>query len=155
MSQCQTCQRIKASAQKQPGLLLHIRPPNKPWEQITMDSITHLPKTPRGCDAIFTIVDTFSKQLIIELTKTTATAVDSARIFFDRVFRYHARPIKIISSWTKIYKQLLETLIPSNGYTTGSLHGKSSPNRRSIRKSKSHKSTNDTSIHTRMWIQLG
>lgn len=34
-----------------------------PWEQITMDFITHLPKTPRGYDAIFTVVDRLSKCL--------------------------------------------------------------------------------------------
>ncbi len=41
-----------------------------------MDFVTHLPMTSAGFDAIFTIVDRFSKLVTFIPMKTTATAED-------------------------------------------------------------------------------
>lgn len=43
-----------------------------------MDFITHLPLTERGYDAIFTIVDRFSKLVVFIPMKTTSSAADVA-----------------------------------------------------------------------------
>ena len=51
-----------------------------------MDFITQLPKTKAGHDAIVVFVDTFSKMVHFAPTKTTATAPETAKIFFDYIF---------------------------------------------------------------------
>ena len=62
-----------------------------------MDFITQLPITKDGFDAIVVFVDTFSKMVHFVPTRTTATAPDTARIFFDHVFKLHGLPQSIIS----------------------------------------------------------
>jgi hypothetical protein len=57
---CPTCQQNKVSTLKPAGLLQPLPIPTKPFESISMDFITHLP-TSDGFDAIFSIVDRFSK----------------------------------------------------------------------------------------------
>ena len=43
------------------GLLQPVENPTRPFEHITMDFMTHIPVSTRGHDAIFSIVDRFSK----------------------------------------------------------------------------------------------
>jgi transposase InsO family protein len=62
-----------------------------------MDFIVQLPKTPRGHDAITVFVDKLSKQVHFVPSKTTDTASDVARLFFDNVFRLHGMPTTIVS----------------------------------------------------------
>ena len=52
-----------------------------------MDFIVQLPKTKAGFDAIVVFVDTFSKMTHFAPTKTTASAPDTAKLFFDHIFR--------------------------------------------------------------------
>ena len=51
-----------------------------------MDFIVQLPKTRGGNDAIVVFVNMFSKMVHFVPTKTTATAPDTAQLFFDHVF---------------------------------------------------------------------
>ena len=62
-----------------------------------MDFITQLPKTKAGHDAIVVFVDVFSKMVHFVPTKTTATAPETAKLFFDHIFRLHGLPHSIIS----------------------------------------------------------
>src|SRR4051812_45603416 len=71
--------------------------PQHPWEQVSMDFIMQLPKTKAGFDAIVVFVDTFTKMVHLVPTKTMATAPDTARIFFDHVFKLHGLPKSIVS----------------------------------------------------------
>ena len=57
VEQCLTCQQIKAIHQK-PSRLLQPFPILKwKWEHICMDFVTSLPRSPRGHEAIWVIVD--------------------------------------------------------------------------------------------------
>ena len=60
--QCLVCQRVTYDRHKAPGLLHPLPIPDAPWESIAMDFITGLPRTQHGNDAIWTIIDRFSKQ---------------------------------------------------------------------------------------------
>ena len=62
-----------------------------------MDLITSLHMTQRGHDAVFTIVDRFSKLVAFIPTVTTSSAEDIAQIFFDRHICQYGIPQKIIS----------------------------------------------------------
>ena len=56
-----TCQQVKAEHQKPAGLLQPLEVPEWKWEHITMDFVTGLPRTPKGHDAIWVIVDRLTK----------------------------------------------------------------------------------------------
>ena len=112
---CDSCQRIKASQQVPGGLLQPLPIPARPWEQVSMDFIVQLPKTKAGFDAIVVFVDTFSKMTHFAPTKTTASAPDTARLFFDHIFRLHGLPKSIVSDrdakfTSKFWKSLFQTL---------------------------------------------
>ena len=78
-----------------------------------MDFVTHLHKTKQGYDALLVMVDYLTKMLILWPTHSTATAVDTARIFVDSVVRSHGLPRVIISDrdtrftstfWREVFK---------------------------------------------------
>src|SRR3954465_7061829 len=112
---CDSCQRIKASQQVPAGLLQPLPIPSIPWEQVSMDFITQLPVTKAGFDAIAIFVDTFYNMVPFVPTCTTATAPDTARIFFDHVFKLHGLPQSIVSDGdakftSHFWKSLFHTL---------------------------------------------
>lgn len=94
---CPECQRNKASSQRKPGRLQPLPVPKRNWESISMDFIVQLPKTKSGHDAIFVIVDRLSKMAHFVPTTTTASAEDTAELFFSEIFRIHGIPSSIIS----------------------------------------------------------
>ena len=63
-----------------------------------MDFITQLPITRAGNDAIVVFVDMLSKMSHFILTRTNATAPpETAKIFFNSVFRLHGLPKILVS----------------------------------------------------------
>jgi transposase InsO family protein len=122
---CDSCQCIKASQQTPASLLQPLLIPSKAWEQVSMDFITHLPKTKAGYDAIAIFVDTFSKMVHFVPTKTTATAPETAQLFFDHVFKLHGMPKSIVSDrdakftsrfWQTLFKTLGTKLAMSTAF---------------------------------------
>lgn len=55
------CQQVKIEHQRPSGLLQPLPIPEWKWEHITMDFVTGLPRTPKGNDAIWVIIDRFDK----------------------------------------------------------------------------------------------
>ena len=62
-----------------------------------MDFVIHLPITKKGHDAILTVVDRMSKMVHLIPTKTTVTAVQTAQLFYDHVWKLHGVPKDIVS----------------------------------------------------------
>ncbi|XP_073019326.1 uncharacterized protein [Primulina eburnea] len=60
-SRCLNCQQVKAERKRPGGLLHSLKVPEWKWDPITMDFVTKLPRTSRGCDAIWVIVDRLTK----------------------------------------------------------------------------------------------
>jgi hypothetical protein len=61
VSECDTCQRIKASHLKVAGTLQPLPIPSWKWEDLSMDFIVGLPNTSRHHDSIWVIVDRLTK----------------------------------------------------------------------------------------------
>nr|GEV29817.1 putative reverse transcriptase domain-containing protein [Tanacetum cinerariifolium] len=61
VSKCLTCARVKAEHQRPSGLLVQLAIPELKWDNIMMDFITKLPKSPQGFDTILVIVDRLTK----------------------------------------------------------------------------------------------
>ena len=55
--QCLTCQQVKAKHQRPAGLLQALEIAEWKWEHITMDFVTHLPRTSWKHDVVWVIVD--------------------------------------------------------------------------------------------------
>ncbi|CAF4458630.1 unnamed protein product, partial [Didymodactylos carnosus] len=112
---CQSCQRNKAMNQQPFGQLQSLAIPKGRWEQVTMDFIVGLPKTAAGHDSIIVCIDRLTKRAYFKPNKFQATAVDTATIFFETIFRHHSLPRIIISDrdpkFTSLFWQTLFTCI--------------------------------------------
>jgi hypothetical protein len=82
-----------------------------------MDYMSGLPSTKHDNDCVFMVVDWFSKMAIITAYKNSITAVDNAKIFFERVWVHFRIPQTITSDqdnrflntfWSSLWS-LLET----------------------------------------------
>ena len=82
---CEECQRNKPSNQRLAGLLQPLEVLGQCWERISMDFITHLPRTRVGYDSLMVIIDYMTKMVILRPTHSTSAAVDIAKIFMDTV----------------------------------------------------------------------
>ena len=79
------------------GLLQPILIPTKPWEKVTMDLITDLPKTKDGCIAIVIFVDCLTKMAHFVPLKVPMDTPAMAKAFLDNMFRLHGLLCIIIS----------------------------------------------------------
>jgi hypothetical protein len=61
VAMCDVCQKVKAEHQRPAGLLYLLKIPKWRCDEIGIDFITGLPRTPRGYDSIWVIVDRLTK----------------------------------------------------------------------------------------------
>ncbi|XP_050222497.1 uncharacterized protein LOC126672585 [Mercurialis annua] len=66
------------------------------WERITMDFVVGLPKSQRGFDSIWVIVDRMTKSAHFIPIKVTYTAAKLAQIYIDKVVSLHGVPVSIV-----------------------------------------------------------
>ena len=122
---CDACQRNKPSQQSPMGLLKPLPIPDRPWQQVSMDLITALPRSKLGNDAIVVFVDKLTKMVHYVATTTNVTAPKLADIFMREVVRLHGVPESILSDrdprftahfWRAFWTQLGTTLTMSTAY---------------------------------------
>ena len=61
VAECDVCRRVKAEHQRPAGVLQPLPIPEWKWDEIGMDFITGLPRTSRGHNAIWVVIDRLSK----------------------------------------------------------------------------------------------
>jgi hypothetical protein len=61
VAKCDTCGRVKAIHMKTAGPLQYLPIPTWKWEDISMDFIVGLPRTEKGFDSIWVIIDRLTK----------------------------------------------------------------------------------------------
>ena len=93
---CLTCQQVKAENQRPGGTLQSLDVPEWKWDKITMDLVTGLPRTTKGFDSIWVIVDRLTKTAHFLPMHMTYTAAQYARLYLDRIVPLHGVPISIV-----------------------------------------------------------
>jgi hypothetical protein len=97
VAMCDVCQRVKAEHQRPAGLLHPLKIPEWKWEEIGMDFITGLPRTPKGYNSIWVIVDRLTKVAHFIPVKTTYKGSQLAELYMARIMCLHGAPKKIVS----------------------------------------------------------
>ena len=125
VERCLTCRRVKAEHQRPHGMLQPLEVPKWKWEQITMDFITKLPRTARGVDAIWVIVDRLTKSAHFLAISESSLAEKLAEVYVREVVSRHGVPISIVSDrdvcftsrlWKKFHEELGTRLHFSTAY---------------------------------------
>jgi hypothetical protein len=81
MAVCDVCQRVKAEHQRPTRLLHPLKVPEWKWEEIGMDFIARLPRTPKGYDSIWVVVDRLTKVAHFILVKSTYKGSHLAELY--------------------------------------------------------------------------
>ena len=121
---CLICQQDKVERRRTPGLLEPLPVPSRPWESVSLDFITSLPKT-GDLTGILVIIDRFSKYATFVPVSKYCSAEETARLFFRNVVKYWGVPQNIVSDrdgrftgsfWTELFNLLGSQLNISSSY---------------------------------------
>jgi hypothetical protein len=125
IAECDICGRVKADHLRRPGFLQPLPIPVWKWEDISMDFITGLRRTTKGHDSIWVIVDRLTKTAHFLPVGTRYTALQYAKLYFDRIVTLHGVPLTIVSDrgavfiscfWTQLQECLGTSLLRSSAY---------------------------------------
>ena len=109
--QCIMCLKAKSKLQSH-GLYTPLPILDVPWTNLSMDFVLGLPRSRKGKDSIFIVVDRFSKMAHFIPYHKSDDVVHIADLFLRKVVRLHGVPRTIISDRTLV--QLLHALIFRN-----------------------------------------
>jgi hypothetical protein len=96
VSWCTTCNKAKSRLNPH-DLYITIPVASVPWEDISMDFVLGLPRTKRGRDSIFVVVDRFSKMAHFIPCHKSDNASHVADLFFTEIVHLHGIPTTIVS----------------------------------------------------------
>uniref|UniRef100_A0A3B3HRH7 Integrase catalytic domain-containing protein n=1 Tax=Oryzias latipes TaxID=8090 RepID=A0A3B3HRH7_ORYLA len=121
---CSTCLHSKTSNSPPSGLLHPLSTPNRPWSHIAIDFVTGLPLS-QGNSIILTVVGRFSKFVHFHPLPQLPTAIETAEVLVNHVFRHHGIPSDIVSDrrpqfisqvWKAFCSALGATVSLTSGY---------------------------------------
>jgi hypothetical protein len=125
IARCDVCQCVKAEHQRPAGLLQPLKVPMWKWEEVSMDFITGLPRSKRGHDSIWVIVDRLTKVAHFIPVKTTHNGRELTDLYISRIVSLHGVPKTIVSDhgtqftsqfWAKLHEALGTKLSFSTAY---------------------------------------
>ncbi|XP_071676873.1 uncharacterized protein [Lolium perenne] len=106
--------KVKAEHQRPAGLLQPLKVPEWKWEEVGMDFITGLPKSQRGHDSIWVIVDRLTKVAHFIPVKTTYRVPDKPETFKNIDYRtldlntdltYREVPLRILEEAVRLTRR--------------------------------------------------
>ncbi|TYK23473.1 reverse transcriptase [Cucumis melo var. makuwa] len=104
---CLICVQDKIEKVKVAGLLDPLPVPTRPWESVSMDFITYLPKV-GDFEVILVIIDHFSKYATFIPTTKQCSVEMTAQLFFKHVVKLWGVPTSITDGQTKRFNCMLE-----------------------------------------------
>jgi hypothetical protein len=125
VARCDTCRRVKAIHLKVAGPLQSLPIPTWKWEDISMDFIVGLPRTAKGHDSIWVIVDRLTKVAHFLPVKTSYLVLTYAELYIARILSLHGIPKTIVSDrgpqfvskfWEELRRSLGTKLLNSSAY---------------------------------------
>ena len=103
VQQCLTCTQVKAEHQRPAGLLQLLEIAEWKWGHITMDFVTHLPRTSRKHDTVWVIVDRLTKSAHFLALRMTFTLEEFCRLYIREIVRLHGVPVSIVSDKNSLF----------------------------------------------------
>ncbi|CAH1431389.1 unnamed protein product [Lactuca virosa] len=97
VERCLTFRKVKAEHQRPHGKMQPLDIPVWKWEDITMDFITKLPRTARGVDSIWVIVDRLTKSAHFIPIQESISAEKLAEIYVREVVACPGVPVLVVS----------------------------------------------------------
>ena len=122
---CLTCQKSKIEHQKPAGMMQPLKIPEWKWDSISMDFVTGLPRTVKGNDSIWVIVDRLTKSAHFLPMKINHSLEKLAELYIEEIVRLHGIPSSIVSDrdprftsrfWESLQKALGTKLRLSSAY---------------------------------------
>ena len=105
VSSCDPYQRIKHNQGAATGFLQPLENPVRPFEDISLDLITGLPKV-NSEDTVLVVVDKLMKYALFIVTMTEVTTLQTAELLLKHVVKYFGLPPRIIGDrdprWTSL-----------------------------------------------------
>nr|GFA69861.1 retrotransposon protein, putative, Ty3-gypsy subclass [Tanacetum cinerariifolium] len=95
-----TCAKVKAEHQRPSGLLVQPTIPKWKWDNIMMDFITKLPKSPQGFDTIWVIMDQLAKSAHFLPIRENDPLDKLARLYLNMIVARYGIPVSIICNQT-------------------------------------------------------
>ena len=90
--ECDLCRRVKAENQRPAGTLRPLSIPEWKWDEVGMDFITGLPKTQKGHNAIWVVVDRLTKVAHFLPIREDITASQLVDLYVSRIVPLHGVP---------------------------------------------------------------
>ncbi|KAI2644948.1 Transposon Tf2-6 polyprotein [Labeo rohita] len=124
VKQCVTCNTSKTSHQLPAGLLQPLPIPKRPWSHIAVDFVTDLPPS-QGHTTILTVIDRFSKGCRLVPLPKLPSAMETAEVLCNTVFRFYGLPEDIVSDrgpqftsrlWSSFFRLLGVNISLTSGY---------------------------------------
>jgi len=118
---CTICAKSKPSNRKL-GLYTPLPVPSHPWESISMDFVGGLPKSRKGHDYQYVVVDRFSKMCIFIPCNKHIIAEQTTKLFFEHVWVHFGLPTSIVFDrdtrfvgkfWSSLW-ELMDTQLKKN-----------------------------------------
>ncbi len=97
IANCDICRRVKVEHQRPAGTLQPLAIPEWKWDKISMDFITGFPRTKRGNNAIFVVIDRLSKVAHFLPVHESITASQLADLYISQIVSLHGVPLEINS----------------------------------------------------------